>query len=88
MDDEVWPHLRSVLLGEVEDQPANLPVMGPSAPDDEGEVVVLRLTDLVQLLGRFGLPPWPDGRGGWLGGDVDCAPIAENMRRALQRIML
>lgn len=38
---------------------------------------------VLQLLGRFGLPPWPDGNGGWLGETVDCAPLASEMADAV-----
>lgn len=48
----------------------------PLNPDD---FVIVPKSALLQLFGRFGLPPWPDGKGGWLGGDVDCALLAKDI---------
>lgn len=64
--------------------------MGPGIQVDDAaeDLVVLRRSDLMMLLGRFGLPPWPDGRGGLLGETVDCAAIAEEMIAALEAIIL
>lgn len=42
-------------------------------------LVTLRRDDLFQFLGKYALPPWPDGKGGWLGHEVDCAPIAAEL---------
>lgn len=42
----------------------------------EGPLVVVPLDALIQMFGKWGLPPWgPDN----LGGDVDCAPLAEQI---------
>ena len=55
-------------------------------PETDGQVIVMRRSDLFELLGRLGLPPWPDGKGGLLGDDVDCAALAQEMVAAVEAI--
>lgn len=43
------------------------------------DFVVLQRDDLLQFLGEVVLPPWPDGKGGWLGEGVNAAPIASQI---------
>ena len=45
-----------------------------------GDQVIVSRERLLQLFGKWGLPPWPDRDGNpTLGGDVDCAPLAEQI---------
>lgn len=49
-----------------------------------GEVVVMRASDLYELLGEVALPPYPCG----CGRDVDCAPLAEWLRERVEALQL
>lgn len=40
------------------------------------DFVVLPRAVLFEFFGRMALPPWRDERGKWIGGNIDCAPIA------------
>lgn len=44
--------------------------------------------ELLMLLGRHALPPWPGPEGELLGCDVDCAPMVQLILRDLRRIEL
>jgi len=47
--------------------------------DDDGQVTVGK-EQLTQLFGKWGLPPWPNADGEYvLGGDVDCAALAQEI---------
>lgn len=65
----------------------DLPAMAPS-DDVESEVLVFRRHELYELLGKWGLPPWRDVAGTPLGGDVDCALLAQEMIADVERIRL
>lgn len=45
------------------------------------EVVVLPRDALFEFLGEMALPPWRDNRGNLIGGDMECAPIAERLSK-------
>lgn len=47
-----------------------------SGATELGECVVLPRTALLEFLGAVALPPWRDEHGEWIGGNIDCAPIA------------
>lgn len=49
-----------------------------------GEVVVMRASDLFELLGELALPPYPCG----CGGDEDCAPLAEKIIKRIREKQL
>lgn len=44
--------------------------------EDPGAYVIIHSSRLVQMLGKWGLPPWGDEG---LGGDVDCAPLIQQI---------
>lgn len=71
------------------------PLTRPStAGPHSDDIVSYRYGDLLELLGEFALPPWPlpHAEAGdahdlvWVGGDVDCAPVAEMIVRRLHEI--
>lgn len=43
------------------------------------DFVVFDREEFFQFLGQYCLPPWEDKEGRWIGGDIDCAPIAERL---------
>lgn len=45
----------------------------------DADFVVLPRTALLEFFGAVALPPWPDGSGGYCGGGVDCAPLAQRI---------
>lgn len=55
---------------------------------ESDDQVVIRYGTLIELLGRFGLPPWPDGKGGWISAGQDCAPLAAEILAALDEVVL
>lgn len=55
---------------------------GPEGPDiaEPADYVLLPRAAFFEFLGSVALPPWPDADGNLvLGGDVDCAPLAEGL---------
>jgi hypothetical protein len=44
----------------------------------DAEYVVVPRAALFEFFGRMALPPWQE-RGKWIGGNIDCAPIAEEI---------
>lgn len=42
---------------------------------------------ILELLGKWGLPPWGDDTTGPLGGSVDCAPLAQEMTADVAELM-
>ena len=46
--------------------------------------VVFTREAIFQMLGKVALPPWPDQKGGYLGGDLDCAVIASELIEAVE----
>lgn len=40
---------------------------------------------LYEMLGELALPPWDDQHGGYLGGDLDCAPMAEHIQERVEQ---
>lgn len=53
-------------------------------PSDD-KYVVFKTQTLYELLGQVGLPPWSDGKGPAVGGDLDCAVLSEDMQRLVER---
>lgn len=45
----------------------------------EAEAITIDSEDLYGMLGEFALPPWTDADGTQLGGEIDCAEIAEDL---------
>jgi hypothetical protein len=48
--------------------------------DYEADYVVVPRTALFEFFGRMALPPWREN-GKWIGGKIDCAPIAEEIKQ-------
>ena len=46
--------------------------------------VVFTREALFQMLGKVALPPWSDQHGGYLGGDLNCAVIADELQEAVE----
>lgn len=40
---------------------------------------------LYELMGELALPPWDDQQGGYLGGELDCAPMAEHIQERVEQ---
>lgn len=56
-------------------------------PVSDDKVTVSREA-LTQLFGRWALPPWSDADGNhWLGGDVDCAPLARQIATDIEALV-
>lgn len=52
----------------------------PGVFDTRPDLVVVSRSEMTVLFGKWGLPPWPNGAGEYvLGGDVDCAPLAQEI---------
>lgn len=50
-------------------------------PDQHADYVVFPRDTFFEFLGAMALPPWPDADGHLtLGGDVDCAPLAQRLK--------
>lgn len=43
-------------------------------------------SEVLVLLGRWGLPPWVDHHGTLLGGDVDCAALSQEMMKSVDAV--
>lgn len=56
---------------------------------DAGHRAALRAVQprILELLGKWGLPPWPGPDGETLGGTVDCAPLAQEMAADVAELM-
>lgn len=48
-------------------------------PLSDRDVYILEKEALLQLLGAMALPPWQDDSGTWIGGNIDCAPLADRI---------
>lgn len=44
-------------------------------------------SEVLQLLGQWGLPPWADHDGAELGGKVDCAVLAEQIAASVDAVL-
>jgi hypothetical protein len=44
------------------------------------DYVVLPRDALFEFFGRMALPPWQEN-GEWIGGNIDCAPIAQEIQQ-------
>jgi streptomycin 6-kinase len=47
-------------------------------PQDE-KYTVFKTNELYEMLGEIGLPPWTDGKGPAVGGELDCAVLTQAM---------
>lgn len=56
--------------------------------DSDDRQMTFRRSDIIQYLGRYGLPPWRDEHGNMLGGGVDCAALGSELVEALDAIEL
>ena len=45
--------------------------------------ILVSRSELLQMLGKYALPPWKDSKGNVLGGDIDCAPLAQELSDAV-----
>jgi 2'-5' RNA ligase len=51
----------------------------------ESGLITFEEGDLYQLMGELALPPWDDQQGGYLGGNLDCAPMASHIDERVQQ---
>lgn len=51
---------------------------------EPSEYILFTRENLYMLLGQFGLPPWSDQRGGYIGAGLDCAVIASEIIAAVE----
>jgi hypothetical protein len=49
------------------------------ARTEDPDFVVLPRAALFEFFGEMALPPWPDGKGGQFGSNINCAPIASKI---------
>lgn len=47
----------------------------------DDKYIVFKRSDFYELMGELALPPWEHSNGEMCGDDVDCAPIAEKIKK-------
>lgn len=46
--------------------------------------ITFKRQDFYEMMGELGLPPWSDGKGPDVGGDLDCAVLSERITQVAE----
>jgi hypothetical protein len=58
------------------------------AQADDQKYIVFKRNQFYELMGELALPPWTDADGSLLGGDIDCAPLAQHISERAEAVCL
>lgn len=53
---------------------------------DDQKYIVFKRSEFYQLMGELALPPWGHANSEMCGSEVDCAPIAEKIKRKSEEL--
>lgn len=54
----------------------------------DDKYIVFKREEFYELMGELVLPPWLDENGHFIGQDVDCAPLAQNVKVRAEDVCL
>ena len=54
----------------------------------EGKYIVFKHEEFFEMMGELGLPPFSDGKGPEVGGELDCAVLTQQILKRVEEVRL